>query len=203
MRKPYVFMFSGQGSQYFHMGKALYEHHAIFKFWMDRLNSLVLKDFKYSVLAKIYETSKKPSEDFNCTLYTHLAIFMVEYALYQTLLAENVYPDIVLGTSLGELTAAAVADILSYEEALYLIIKQAQSFTQLCQPGSMLTILGDLKHYHDCPEVSNITTLAATNFQGHFTLAGGKEQIKIVADIMQKKGVNNYLLPVLSRLAPK
>ena len=39
MHKPIVFMFSGQGSQYFHMGKALYQSLPTFRNSMDRLDN--------------------------------------------------------------------------------------------------------------------------------------------------------------------
>lgn len=45
-------------------------------------------------------------------LESHPAIFMVEYALVRSLMAGGLEPDLLLGVSLGELTAAAVAGML-------------------------------------------------------------------------------------------
>ncbi len=117
-----VFLFSGQGSQYFQMGKELFTHNQIFRHWMLQLDSLVKTHYDISILHQLYEQDKNPREPFSRTLYTHPAIFMIEFALTKTLIEQQVFPDVLVGCSLGEFVAAAVSGMLKVEEALDLVI---------------------------------------------------------------------------------
>jgi len=102
-------MFSGQGSQYFKMGHALFVHDPIFRDWMVRLDGIVRELSGSSVVDALYSTDRGKGEIFARTLVTHPAIFMVEYSLAQSLIHANVEPDITLGASLGSFAAAVVA----------------------------------------------------------------------------------------------
>ena len=87
-----VFMFSGQGSQYFQMGKPLFEGNAVFRHWMIRLDGLAREISGKSVIDAIYSSGK--AEVFDRTLLTHPAIFMIEYSLARCLMHEGVKPDL-------------------------------------------------------------------------------------------------------------
>lgn len=95
-------MYSGQGSQYYQMGKDLFDTEPIFRNEMQRLDALVRERLGVSVVDIIYDNNKRISDLFDRTLYTSPAIFMVEYAMTQTLVQKGVKPDYLLGTSLGE-----------------------------------------------------------------------------------------------------
>src|SRR6266404_8409287 len=119
MHKPTVFMFSGQGSHYFQMGRALYESNPVFAHWLDRMDKVVHDLTGRSVLTVLYGERSK-AEPFVDITATHPAIFMVEYALAQALMEKGVVPDYTLGTSLGSFAAASVSGCLSMEDALSL-----------------------------------------------------------------------------------
>ncbi|MEL7145697.1 MAG: acyltransferase domain-containing protein, partial [Bacteroidota bacterium] len=97
-----VFMFSGQGSQYYHMGSKLYDANPVFRREMDRLDAIVKAESGRSVVAELYNEQHKFSVPFLSLPLTHPAIFMVEYAMFKTLESEGITPDYVLGSSLGE-----------------------------------------------------------------------------------------------------
>ena len=83
---PVVWMFSGQGSQYFQMGRALYDKNRTFRVWMDRLDNVAADFVGQSIVGLLYEPGQSKSQPFDQTLYTHPALFMVQYALAKTLL---------------------------------------------------------------------------------------------------------------------
>ncbi|WP_081595063.1 acyltransferase domain-containing protein [Paenibacillus sp. PAMC 26794] len=66
---------------------------------------------------------------FERTIMSHPAIYMVEYALAQSLLTRGMMPDYVLSSSLGETAAAAVACVFSAEDGLRCVMKQATGVT--------------------------------------------------------------------------
>src|SRR5436190_1548109 len=102
-------MFSGQGSQCFHMGRDLFRKNDTFREWMVRLDEIAQRSSGRSVLDTLYSDGKGKGDPFDRTVLTHPAIFMTEYSLAQSLIHAGVHPDMVLGVSLGSFAAAAVA----------------------------------------------------------------------------------------------
>ena len=151
MIKQCVFMFSGQGSQYYHMGRELFIKNSIFRKWMKKQDDIVHEIIGESVLDKLYDNEKRRHEVFNRILHTHPTIFMVEYAMAQIFIESGVEPDYVLGTSLGEFVSAAIAGVMCIEELLELILKQAEFFEDYCQSGGMIAILHDFKLFYETP----------------------------------------------------
>jgi acyl transferase domain-containing protein len=170
--KPLVFMFSGQGSQYFHMGKDLLHSDAVFREWMHRLDRRVCELTGQSCLAAVYDADKSVGDVFDRTLFTHPAIFMIEYALARALIARNIVPEYVLGSSLGEFCALVLAGCLSWEEALWLIVKQATVAEQKCEPGGMLAILDDPGNFGRHAFLHAQSELSAVNFPSHYVVSG-------------------------------
>jgi acyl transferase domain-containing protein len=135
-----VFMFSGQGSHYFQMGRALFEQNGVFRASMLRLDGMVRELSGSSVVETVYCENHSKGELFDRILSTHPAIFMVEYSLAQSLTHAGIVPDVTLGASLGSFAAAAVAGIIDVEDALMAVIRQATTIEVRCEPGGMIAI---------------------------------------------------------------
>lgn len=196
MSKSIVFLFSGQGSQYYHMGKELFNQQPIFRDWMLQLDNHVRKIIGESVLDRLYDPEKRQGESFNRLRYTHPAIFMVEYALAQVLLAGGIRPDYVLGTSMGEFVAAVVAGVTGIEETLECLLKQAELIEQHCEKGGMTAILADSRLYHETPLMRENCELVAVNYDQHFVVAGNGDGIRKIEAFLKSKELIFQGLPV-------
>lgn len=172
-----LFMFSGQGSHYYDMGKTLYQSNNVFKKWMHTLDDIAIDYIGEPVLGKIYDPGKKPMDVFDRTLFTHPAIFMTEYALAKALIDRGIACDMVLGASLGEFCAACIAGIMSVETGLELVIKQAEVLEETCQDGGMLAVLGDPALYNENALFHEKVTLAGVNYASHFVVAGDNRDL--------------------------
>ncbi|MEU1024376.1 acyltransferase domain-containing protein, partial [Streptomyces sp. NPDC005904] len=137
MNRPVVFQFSGQGSQYSGMGAALYESEPVFRRVMDRLDAAAADELGESVLAALYAPGRGRAEPFDDIAFTHPAIVMVELAAAETLIADGIEPDLLLGASLGEFTASVLAGVLDAEECLRLLVRQAAAL-RAAPGGGML-----------------------------------------------------------------
>ncbi|HML90581.1 MAG TPA: acyltransferase domain-containing protein [Methylomusa anaerophila] len=189
-------MFSGQGSQYYHMGKALYSQNTVFRHWLSKLNDIVYNSAGISIIDEIYNQAKSKGDRFDNLIYTHPAIFMVEYSLVQVLIEQGIKPDYVLGASLGEFTAAAIAGVLSLEETLDCILKQVEVFEKYCQPGSMIAVIHNPDLYNQSAEIFLHSELAAVNYSSHFVISGHSSSLFDIEKYLKTEDMQFLTLPV-------
>jgi len=190
-----VFMFSGQGSQYYQMGRELFEKDNTFHNWMVQLDEIARRSSGTSVISALYSSVHTKGDPFDRTLLTHPAIFMVEYSLAQTLLEAGIEPDMVLGTSLGSFAAAAVAGFIEVEDALNAVMRQAIAFEECCEPGGMTAVLADPALF-DRDFLSGRSELASVNFSSHFVVSAKKNELDEVETALRKHNINYQRLPV-------
>jgi len=190
-----IFLFSGQGSQYFHMGRALYEDNDTFHCWMVRLDEIARRWSGRSVIETLYCDAHSKGDPFDRTLLTHPAIFMVEYSLAQSLMHAGVWPDMVLGVSLGSFAAAAVAGFIDVEDALTAVIRQAIALEEWSEPGGMIAVLADPELFAEDFR-SGRSELAAINFSSHFVVSARRKELGEIEAVLSKHNAGYQRLPV-------
>lgn len=189
-------MFSGQGSQYFQMGRELFENNSVFRRGMNELDNMARDIIGESIIDIIYNNGRKKNEDFGRTLYSHPAIFMVEYALAQALIESGIEPDYLLGVSLGNFTAAAIAGVTSAGETLGAVVKQAEAFEKNCPGGSMIVVLDTSSLYYETPQICDNSELAAVNFDSHFIISGDINKLNNIEIFLKENKILYQRLPV-------
>jgi len=190
-----VFMFSGQGSQYFQMGRELFEKNQTFRDCMVRLDDIPRQLSGRSVIETLYSGQHGKGDPFDRTLLTHPAIFMVEYALAETLIEAEVKPDMVLGVSLGSFAAAAVAGFIGIEDALTLAVQQAIAFEECCEGGGMTAVLAGPALLTE-EFLAGRCELAAVNFSSHFVVSARWKELAEIEAALKMRNVNYQRLPV-------
>jgi acyl transferase domain-containing protein len=188
-----VFMFSGQGSQYYQMGRQLLDENEVFRGWMGRLDNLGQRISGKRVIDAIYSSSK--AEIFDRTLLSHPAIFMIEYSVAQCLMHEGVEPDMTFGSSLGTFAAAAVAGYLDVEDAMAAVLEQAMAFEASCERGSMIAILAEPSLYEE-RFLKERSELAGVNFSSHFVVSAAQGDLDAIESDLKRRNVTHQRLPV-------
>ncbi|SFR91016.1 acyltransferase domain-containing protein [Anaeromicropila populeti] len=196
MRKKYIFMFSGQGSQFYHMGEDLYENNLDFRENMLELDKYARELTGKSVVECMFQKEKRKSDSFDDLPMTHLAIFMVEYSMAQIMQKQGIQPDYVLGMSLGEFASLAVSKVITAVEAMHYIHTQAEVIIKNCGYGGMITIIDDYHIFEQYPELYNNSELAAVNFATHFVISCNEENIHFIAKFLKEKSILHVVLPV-------
>ncbi len=182
-----VWMFSGQGSQYFDMGRDLFESDGEFRDAMLACNAHCAR-LGFPLIETIYP-SQTLSRSFDNLLHTHPALLCVQYSLAQTLLRRGMTPDLVLGYSLGEFVALAVAGAIPFAAALEALCAQAQRIVRCASPGALVAVMAP-KAIVDSPDYAGVT-IAADNFDAHFVLSGPDEAMGRVQTHLQNAAITH------------
>ncbi|MFN8282534.1 MAG: type I polyketide synthase [Chitinophagales bacterium] len=130
-----VFVFPGQGSQWINMGKTLYENELVFRVALDECNQVFKKYVDYDVIEEISK-SEHESRLHEIDVVQPILI-AVEIALANLWMSKGVFPDIVIGHSMGEIAAAYVAGNISLDDAAKIIITRSKLMKQLSGKGEM------------------------------------------------------------------
>ncbi len=194
--RPLGFLFSGQGSQFYHMGEELYEGHRPFRAVMDGLDRIVRDRYGEPLLPRLFDDRQSKGMPFDEIRYSHPAIFCVQYALAESLRQAGIVPDFVLGISLGEFVAAAAAGALTARAALGAVMDQAAIFEHHTPPGGMLAILSDPGLMDRLPRDFDGCELAGINFAGHFVVAGPAGRLDRLEEILSTRDILVLRLPV-------
>lgn len=194
MCKPIVFMFSGQGSQYYQMGKELYEKHPRFKLWMDHCDSIAFPLLGRSLVEIIYSSEKVVPFDEIC--YSNPALLSIEFSLAKILMEAKIQPDILLGYSLGELTAQVTSGAVSLNDGIRFSIEIAELIKQESPNAGMLAVIDSADIISQYPKLFESCWLTAKNFENNFVVGGIRKDIEQLHRELLKKKIVNQILPV-------
>ncbi len=139
---PLAFVFPGQGSQHVGMGAALYTDEPEFRVAIDQCAEWALPVLGTDLRAVLYPAagaSTEAAELLKQTAYAQTALFAVEYALTRLLMTWGLEPAALIGHSVGEWVAAAVAGVMAPADAMRLVALRGQ-LMQAQPAGAMLSV---------------------------------------------------------------
>lgn len=186
MKKAYVF--PGQGSQFPGMAKELYDGNAKGKELLEKANDIL----GFRITDIMFEGTP---DDLKATRVTQPAIFLHSVVLAKCY--EGFRPDMVAGHSLGEFSALAAAEAISFEDALRLVYIRATQMQLCCEkvPGTMAAIVGlpDEKVEEICSSCEGIVIPANYNCGGQVVISGEKTAVEQACEKAKAEGAKRAL----------
>lgn len=191
-----AFMFSGQGSQRAGMAAELYRTHSVFRNAMDRCHALAEPYLEKGLLNVIFAGD---SDDalVNRTDYTQPALFAVEYALAALVKSWGMTPDAVIGHSLGEITAACAADVITLEDAMRLVTARGALMRRLPSGGTMASIFAEESVVRALiDKVAPDITVAAMNGPLNTVVSGDRDALRPLLEELDRRDISYRELQV-------
>ncbi len=180
-----VFMFTGQGAQCVNVGRELYEAEPIFRRYFDGCFDIIKEKTGIDMKKIIYPA--EPSDKINQTKFNQPLLFSFEYTLASFLKELGLKPDIFIGHSVGEITAACLAGVLSLEDALEFIIQREKLVANL-PAGLMLAISVSADQIKPIIKLFPEISLAAANSPRLCVASGPKNKIIALDKYLKKRG---------------
>lgn len=186
-RRPKVaFVFTGQGAQHAGMGRGLDEVEPVFRSALDRCATAMERVLDVPLRDVLFgEASAEFLED---TRYVQPAMFALGYALTELLGSWGIEPHALMGHSVGEITAATVAGILSLEDAARFVVTRGRLMGELPAGGRMAAVNAtpDLvgEWIRDLDDIS----IAAINGVRSVVVSGSGDAVEVASQIAQAEG---------------
>ncbi len=190
-----VFVFSGQGPQWWAMGRELLEREPVFRAKIEECDALLREFGDWSLIEEMKRGEAESRMDE--TAIAQPAIFALQVALAALWKSWGIRPAAAVGHSVGEVAAAHLAGVLSLREGARVIFQRGRCMDAAHERGKMLAAA---LTWEQAEEViapwDGRVSIAALNSPASVTLSGESAAIETIATQLEQRSVFARLLRV-------
>lgn len=178
--RPVALLLPGQGAQYQGMGVGLYEREPAFTDAIDEFFVLLGRE---GAAIRADWLSENPRVAVDEAIRAQPLLFGIGYAMGRMLQSWGVEPSVLLGHSAGEYVAAALAGVVSLEDAAALLLSRVELF-QRAPLGGMLAVVATEEQV--APFLTEDVVVGAVNGPGQLLVAGPEPQLSRVRAALER-----------------
>lgn len=189
-----AFVYSGQGPQWWAMGRELASRSQEYRAALFQCDVLLREKFAFCLLDEL--NRDETSSRIDHTAYAQPGLFALQYGLTQALAGMGLNPQALIGHSVGEVAAACASGTLSLDDAITVIYHRSRCMS-LAPEGAMLAVgVGEEEALTLCAEQAGKVEIAAMNSPLSCTLTGDREALSAIAERLTAMGRFNRMLKV-------
>lgn len=185
-RQKLVFVFSGQGPQWWAMGRELWQQEPVFRAILEQCDALLAPLTRWSLVKEL--TADESLSRLAETEIAQPAIFALQVALAALWRSWGVEPSAVVGHSVGEVAAAHVAGVLSLEDAVRVVFHRSRLMQQGTGQGKMAAVeLSQAEAELLLAKYAGRLSIAAINSPTSIVLSGEATALEEVLQSLQQQ----------------
>ncbi|HEX4111431.1 MAG TPA: type I polyketide synthase [Stellaceae bacterium] len=184
-----AFVFSGNGSQWFGMGRDLIAREPAIAAWIGKIDAVLAPLVGWSLM-DVLARDGAPEDSYDRTEIAQPALFALQVAMVEWLRAKGIAADACLGHSVGEVAAAYAVGALSLDQACRVIAHRSAVQGKTAGMGKMMAV--GLSAAQVAPLIApygNAVTIAAFNSPASVTLAGDEDVLRQIGEGLEKNGL--------------
>ncbi len=187
-----AFVYTGQGSQWVGMGRALYESEPVARAVLDRCEA-VFRDERGESLLDVMFGRDGGEGELGDTAWEQPALYALECALTALWSSIGVRPDVVVGHSIGELAASQTAGVFSLEDGMRFAAVRGRLMSQMAE-GGMAAVFAPAESVAPAVEALNAAStgagLSISGYNGsHQVVSGPIPEIEAISKQFDQEGV--------------
>lgn len=190
-----AFVYSGNGTQWAGMGRALLAESPRFKEILSEIDEIMLPQAGFSLITEL------EAEDTNSRLDdTRVAqplLFAIQVGVTTLLREQGIEPSAVTGHSVGEIAAAWASGALDLQQAIHVICVRSQAQGLTRGKGRMAAVGLSVEAIQEIITTLGVDAeveIAGINSPGNVTLSGPLEDLQQIQSVAESRGIFFRLL---------
>ena len=185
--KSIVWVFSGHGAQWTDMGKELLQDPVFYRA-IEPLDDIVNSEIGVSPITLLRSGAFESSD------YIQILTYIMQIGISTVLHSHGIFPQAVIGHSVGEIAASVIAGALTPEEGTILITRRSVLYRQVMGQGGMILVSRPYTEVAQELQPRDDLVVAIHSSPSSCVVAGPKDAIIQAAENFKQRSIKTFMV---------